>query len=444
MIRGDAACPFQYVAASLAACKDAQISDLGITVAVAEGAATRSTLATISMRPQLHDHRSLYWGLTTTTWLVLWSILATLTVLLVVLLRTRWSQARPWRKCAILSLWVHVLLAVWRRQCGSVTGAPSWETTNRFVSRCCPSVETSSAARRGDYPDWEQPNESPTDRRRLSPLSHCSRPDRAGRELEPLPAPEPLPPAPPLEAPALLAAPEPAQTLSATLKQPSRTGEPASTPSSSRNNHANPKIPHRHRKHHRPTQPDLPDTYSDRFAKDREALVEQRGGSAQTERAVRAALGWLATAQSENGGWDASRFGAGDARVVLSQDRRGAGAEADMGVTGLALLAFLGAGHTHSGGDYTHEVASGLEYLRQRQRADGSLYGDAHFFARMYSHSMATFAVCEASGSHQGPAPRTDGPRRGALHAVDAAPDRRRLALPTRRHGRHQPTRLAS
>jgi len=36
VIRGDAACAFQHVAASLAACKEAKISDLGITVRVAE------------------------------------------------------------------------------------------------------------------------------------------------------------------------------------------------------------------------------------------------------------------------------------------------------------------------------------------------------------------------------------------------------------------------
>lgn len=43
VIRGDAACPFQQIAAALAACKDAHISDLGITVKVAQvpGAATR-------------------------------------------------------------------------------------------------------------------------------------------------------------------------------------------------------------------------------------------------------------------------------------------------------------------------------------------------------------------------------------------------------------------
>lgn len=38
VIRGDAACAFQHVAAALAACKEANISDLGITVRIARGA----------------------------------------------------------------------------------------------------------------------------------------------------------------------------------------------------------------------------------------------------------------------------------------------------------------------------------------------------------------------------------------------------------------------
>lgn len=37
VIRGDATCAFQHVAASLAACKEANISDLGITVRLADG-----------------------------------------------------------------------------------------------------------------------------------------------------------------------------------------------------------------------------------------------------------------------------------------------------------------------------------------------------------------------------------------------------------------------
>ena len=39
VIRGDSTCAFQHIASSLAACKEANISDLGITVRVAEGGA---------------------------------------------------------------------------------------------------------------------------------------------------------------------------------------------------------------------------------------------------------------------------------------------------------------------------------------------------------------------------------------------------------------------
>jgi biopolymer transport protein ExbD len=40
VIRGDAACPFQHVAAALAACRQANISELGITVRLAGGLGT--------------------------------------------------------------------------------------------------------------------------------------------------------------------------------------------------------------------------------------------------------------------------------------------------------------------------------------------------------------------------------------------------------------------
>ena len=40
VIRGDAGCAFQHVASALAACKEANISDLGITVRIAEAGGT--------------------------------------------------------------------------------------------------------------------------------------------------------------------------------------------------------------------------------------------------------------------------------------------------------------------------------------------------------------------------------------------------------------------
>jgi hypothetical protein len=139
----------------------------------------------------------------------------------------------------------------------------------------------------------------------------------------------------------------------------------------------------------------VPNSYAERFAANRDQLVAGGGGNATTEQSVRAALAWLAAAQSEDGRWDAKRHGAGQERYVLGQDRGGAGAKADTGVTGLALLAMLGAGHTHRDGPHTAEVARGLDFLRRSQRPNGNLSGDAEMFARMYCHSMASFAVSE-------------------------------------------------
>ena len=64
------------------------------------------------------------------------------------------------------------------------------------------------------------------------------------------------------------------------------------------------------------------------------------GGNAETEKAVQAALKWLAKNQSADGHWAAGDLGAGQGGNVLGQDRKDAGRQADTGVTGLALLSF--------------------------------------------------------------------------------------------------------
>jgi len=344
-------------------------------------------------------------NLSSTTWIVLWSALGAITVLLVVLLRTRWSTARPLRKCAILSLWVHVLLAFAATTVRIMSGAPELGSDTPIRISVTTVFEEETAEEKIS-PDWEQPTETALIAPESEPLvppktvSGEPGPDSAALEqvVEVATKPEPPAPAPPWEAPSLLASPAPAEeTPAEPTDMPTETQEPE------------PEEPTQESKESLPTEtspvespppvktePAPPPTYADRFDENREKLAEQRGGSPQTERAVRAALGWLATAQSKNGGWDASQFGAGHERVVLGHNRNGAGRNADTGITGLALLAFLGSGHTHRQGPYAREVADGLEYLRQRQRADGSLYGDAQLFARMYCHSMATFAVCEA------------------------------------------------
>ena len=139
----------------------------------------------------------------------------------------------------------------------------------------------------------------------------------------------------------------------------------------------------------------LPPVYADRVGPRRAAAAAARGGSQETERAVQAALVWLAAAQSDDGRWDAARHGGGVAQSVPGHHRHGVGSRSDHGVTGLALLAFLGAGNTHRDGVYSGTVARGLRFLVERQRADGSLAGDAEFFAALYCHGMAAIALAE-------------------------------------------------
>lgn len=148
----------------------------------------------------------------------------------------------------------------------------------------------------------------------------------------------------------------------------------------------------------------LPDVYQLRMARRRRAVIEQQGGSQQTEQAVEAALKWLAAHQSPDGRWGVSQFGGGHEAKVLGHDRKGAGIDADTGITGLALLAFLAAGHTHFEGEYRRTVQHGLEFVLGQQAEDGNLAGSARLYARMYCHGMATLAISEAyamTGDHR-------------------------------------------
>ena len=154
----------------------------------------------------------------------------------------------------------------------------------------------------------------------------------------------------------------------------------------------------------------LPAIYRDRWVQDRLAVARMRGGSEATEKAVERALVWLSQAQSNDGRWDASHFGSGRPVREGGQDRGTTGLNADTATTGLALLAFLGAGHTHLTGhntagdqatvadEYADVLRRGIDFLlrAQGQRADGSLVGAATGYAAMYCHGIATLALSEA------------------------------------------------
>ena len=154
-----------------------------------------------------------------------------------------------------------------------------------------------------------------------------------------------------------------------------------------------------------PPQPTTPlawdSPYATRGAEQRLRLAEEQGGSRETEDAVARGLDWIARSQRSDGAWDAVRWGAGKERRVLNHDRGGAGTQAETGLTGLALLALMGGGHTHLEGPYQPTVTRGLAFLIRSQttdssKNDGDLAGNASLYARTYCHSMATFALAEA------------------------------------------------
>lgn len=140
----------------------------------------------------------------------------------------------------------------------------------------------------------------------------------------------------------------------------------------------------------------LPELYSLRGLEDRLQIATENGGALETEQAVQAALKWLVESQEEAGNWDASRWGSGRETMVFGHDRKGAGINSDSGLTGLAVLALLAAGHTQFEGPYRDHVQRGLNYLVKQQKRDGDLAGNALLFAKMYCHSMALLALSEA------------------------------------------------
>jgi len=111
-------------------------------------------------------------------------------------------------------------------------------------------------------------------------------------------------------------------------------------------------------------------------------------------RAVAAALKWLAEHQLPDGSWSFDHTLAAACRGKCRNP--GNLPDARLGATGLALLPFLGAGQTHKQGIYKLTVRRGLYFLISRMKVSpkgGSLFEPG---GRMYSHGIASITLCEA------------------------------------------------
>jgi hypothetical protein len=118
-------------------------------------------------------------------------------------------------------------------------------------------------------------------------------------------------------------------------------------------------------------------SFGNRSGGGRKLMVKRHGGSAATENAVDKALQWLAAHQEADGHWDAKKYGAAGDR--------------DTTVTSLALMAFLGAGHSEKVGVYKENVQRAISWLSHCP-VDGTINTD------FLPGIIATIALSEASG----------------------------------------------
>ena len=433
-----------------------------------------------------------------TVWGILWSGIVVLTIALLVLMRTRWGQAKPLSKCIVLSVAAHILLMGYAHMTQLFIHPPTGRQTTYHVVLASDMGTEAERQTHGDGKPWNQqtphdivsPNSPelphqvtapplPTQTPRTLPTNHSTGmtsdaspseapisaiPTQALTTTDDLATSDALPAEnieredsakPPSTAPAALTHSPPRidDHSPPIVQHPHRTtsdsndsqaerihrladlvnvdnatdaaSSPVDVPVSANPAHSTDTIASANHPSN-PTEGDVasesrhiattpisavvlpnttqrpgdgqqvPSTLALRGSEDRDEIARRFGGSAETEAAVDAALQWLAAHQENDGRWDAYALGAGRQQHVEGQDRGRAGAQADTGITALAMLAYLGAGHTHYEGPYRTNVQHGLEYLLRNQADDGNLAGDASLYARMYCHGMATIAISEA------------------------------------------------
>ena len=126
-------------------------------------------------------------------------------------------------------------------------------------------------------------------------------------------------------------------------------------------------------------------SFGNRSGGGRRLMVKRGGGSVKTESAVEKALEWLARNQEQDGHWDAQKL---EATCKEKQ-------WVDVGMTSIATLAFLGAGHSERVGKYKENVSRAVYWLVDKQIKTGKDKGS--WVSVMYANGMATLALAEAS-----------------------------------------------
>lgn len=147
--------------------------------------------------------------------------------------------------------------------------------------------------------------------------------------------------------------------------------------------------------------------------RERETQASQSLGplAPQTELAIERGLQFLAQHQRPDGSWHLEDY---DTPVRM---------RSTTAATALALLSFQGAGYTHRQFKYESVCKGAVDSLLRSQQSNGDLYQREDEFSNanawLYSHAMATLALCEAYGMTQDEAIK-DGAQRAIDFLVDS------------------------
>lgn len=116
----------------------------------------------------------------------------------------------------------------------------------------------------------------------------------------------------------------------------------------------------------------------------KKTLLTLYGGTAVTEEAVGSGLQWLARNQKRDGSWS-----------LRGPYDDGGSTENQAAATAMALLAFMGAGNTHTSGEHREVVEKGVKWLLKQQNRDGFFAKGARDHQQAYAQAQCSIAVCE-------------------------------------------------
>lgn len=120
----------------------------------------------------------------------------------------------------------------------------------------------------------------------------------------------------------------------------------------------------------------------------KQALLAIYGGTPQTQEAVADGLAWLKRNQRKDGSWS-----------MRGPYTDGAVNENNIAATSMALLAFLGDGHTHlKKSEYSDVVQKGIKFLVGKQDRKGFFAKNTRGHEKMYAQAQASIAVLELYG----------------------------------------------